>query len=233
MKLIRLAIKGLNILVWRLRHHGLGVTFTWAWTRLYLWTVRRPVLRYCPVTPQLYVGGQINARGWRWLAAHGLTADVNLRSEFDDARHGIAPQAYLWLPVPDDHAPSLEQLHRGVAFIHQVISAGGKVYVHCASGVGRAPTLAAAYLVSTGLSPDQAWALIRQTRPFIKPTPPQLAVIDQFANAGEPDASFVAQGLHRPQSAGEPGWIQPPHSSQEEGYPNRLGDDLGSVERFE
>jgi predicted protein tyrosine phosphatase len=180
-KLIRLVVKGLNILGWRLRRHGLGVTFTWAWTRIYLWTVGRPVLRYCPVTPHLYVGGQINARGWRWLAARGLTADVNLRSEFDDAAHGVAPQAYLWLPIPDDHAPSMQQLCTGVDFIQRIIAAGGKVYVHCASGVGRAPTLAAAYLISTGLSPDQAWELIRRTRPFIKPTPPQLAAIERFA----------------------------------------------------
>jgi len=173
--------KGLRILVWRLRHHGLWVTFTWAWTRVYLWTVGRPALRYCPVTPQLYVGGQINARGWRWLAARGLAADLNMRSEFDDATHGIAPDAYLWLPTHDDDAPTPEQLRAGVDFIRQVIERGGKVYVHCAGGIGRAPTMAAAYLVSTGLSADQAWVLIQQTRPFIKPTPPQLAVLEQFA----------------------------------------------------
>ena len=181
MKLIQLAIKGLDILAWRLRHQGLRVTFTWAWTRLYQYVVGRPVLRYCPVTPQLYVGGQVNSSGWRWLEARGLTADVNLRSEFDDAAHGIEPRAYLWLPIPDDHAPSTEQLRKGVAFIEQSIQGGGKVYVHCAGGVGRAPTMAAAYLVSTGLSADQAWALIRQVRPFIKPTPPQLEAIEALA----------------------------------------------------
>jgi hypothetical protein len=44
--------------------------------------------------------------------------------------------------------------------------------------------MAAAYLVSTGLSPDQAWALIRDTRPFINPTPPQLAALEEFAAGG-------------------------------------------------
>jgi predicted protein tyrosine phosphatase len=178
---VSLLRKGLRILAWRLRHHGLRVTITWAWTRLYLWTVGRPVLRYCSVTPQLYVGGQISARGWHWLRARGLTADVNMRSEFDDAANGIAPDAYLWLPTDDDHAPTLDQLRTGVDFIRQAIGRGGKVYVHCTSGVGRAPTMAAAYLISTGLSVDQAWALIRRTRPFVKPTPPQLAALEQFA----------------------------------------------------
>lgn len=185
MKALRLAFKGLSILAWRLRHHGLRVTFAWAWTRLYLWTARRPVLRYCLVTPQLCVGGQINARGWRWLAEQGFTADVNMRSELDDTSLGIEPEAYLWLPTHDDHAPTLEQLATGVAFIRQAIEGGAKVYVHCASGVGRAPTMAAAYLISTGLRPDQAWALIRKTRPFVKPTQPQLAVLEQFATDEE------------------------------------------------
>jgi predicted protein tyrosine phosphatase len=160
----------------------LWVTFNWAWTRLYLWTVGRPVLRYCQVTPQLYVGGQINAAGWRWLAERGLSADVNMRSEFDDVAHGIEPDAYIWLPTDDDHAPTLDQLRSGAAFIGQAVEEGRKVYVHCASGVGRAPTMAAAYLISTGQGVDQAWSLIRAARPFINPTPPQLAVIEEFAS---------------------------------------------------
>jgi predicted protein tyrosine phosphatase len=181
-KLIRLLGKGLRIVVQRLRHQGLWVTFNWAWTRLYLWTVGRPVLRFCQITPQLYVGGQINAAGWRWLAERGLTTDVNMRTEFDDAAHGIEPEAYLWLPTIDDHAPSLDQLATGADFIGQAIEQEERVYVHCASGVGRAPTMAAAYLVSTGLTPDEAWALIRKTRPFINPTPPQRAVLEVFAS---------------------------------------------------
>ncbi len=178
---MRLIAKGWSILTWRLRYHGLWVTFIWAWARVYNWVAGRPVLRYSTITPQLYVGGQMNADGWRWLAARGLTADLNLRSEYDDAAHGIAPQSYLWLPTEDDHAPALEQLQAGVDFIRRNIEGGGKVYVHCAGGVGRAPTMAAAYLVSTGLSVEQAWSLVRATRPFVTPTPPQLAALERFA----------------------------------------------------
>jgi protein-tyrosine phosphatase len=54
------------------------------------------------------------------------------------------------------------------------------VYIHCAAGVGRAPTTVAAYLVSTGLTPDEAWALIRRTRPFIRPKVVQYEQLDQF-----------------------------------------------------
>ena len=84
MRWLRLGAKGLRIVAWRARHQGSWVTFNWAWTRLYLWTVGRPVLRYCRVTPQLYVGGQINAKGWRWLTERGLSADVNMPTEMVD-----------------------------------------------------------------------------------------------------------------------------------------------------
>lgn len=173
--------KGLAIFAWRLRHQGLRDTFTWFWTRCYLWIVGRPVWRYSCITPQLSIEGQVRAAGWRWLTRRGITADLNLRSEFDDAAHGIAPDAYLWLPVPDDHAPTLCQFNTGVTFMRQIIEQGGKVYVHCASGVGRAPTMAAAYLISTGMTVEDALRLIRRVRPFIKLTPPQLAALEEFA----------------------------------------------------
>jgi len=46
--------------------------------------------------------------------------------------------------------------------------------------VGRAPTLAAAYLISTGMTLDEALATIRRTRPFINITPPQMALLVEY-----------------------------------------------------
>jgi protein-tyrosine phosphatase len=111
----------------------------------------------------------------------GISAVVNLRQELDDRRLGLVPDRYLYLPTPDDYAPSLEQLYRAVEFITQEIAAGGKVYVHCGAGVGRAVITAAAYLISTGMSADQALAAIRKRRPFINPSAVQLQRLDEFA----------------------------------------------------
>ncbi len=181
MPVLRLLVKAVSIGVYRVRHYGWYVTWTWLWTRLFMWIVGREVERYSRITPHLWVGGQMRAHGWRWLVARGITADVNLREEHDDRVHGVPPHIYLWLPTKDDHAPTSEHLHIGVEFISRVISQGGAVYVHCASGVGRAPTLAAAYLISTGMSPEQAIETIRRARPFIKPTPVQLSALRRFA----------------------------------------------------
>jgi protein tyrosine phosphatase (PTP) superfamily phosphohydrolase (DUF442 family) len=156
---------------------------------LWLWIQDKIVRRikgYSPphlsrVAPQLYVGGQHTQRGLEAMQAEGICAVVNMREEFDDDAHGLAPRHYLWLPITDDTAPSRQDLETGATFIRTHVAQGDGVYVHCAAGVGRAPTMAAAYLVHEGATPDEAWAEIRQGRPFIRPTPPQLDVIRAYA----------------------------------------------------
>ena len=181
MKLIRKALKGLGILWSRLRNQGLRVTVLWAADHAVRIISGAPILRASQITPQLHVGGQYRRRGWSRLQGRGITAVVNLRTEFDDREASIAPPRYLHVPAVDDHPPSLEQLRLGIGFITEEIGRGGAVYVHCGAGVGRAPLMAAAYFVSTGLTPDEAWGRIRQARPFIRPTPAQREQLRQFA----------------------------------------------------
>lgn len=135
--------------------------------------------RFSRITPELYVGGQHNKL--TRLLQQGITAVVSLRDEFDDHERGLAPQIYLYLPTVDDTPPTLEYLQRGVDFIQQHIQHGEHVYIHCWHGVGRAPTLTAAYLVSTGLTPAQAWKRISTVRPFIRPTQQQQQQVEAFA----------------------------------------------------
>ncbi len=133
-----------------------------------------PIIRYSQITPLIYVGPQHGRRGLHKLERIGITGLINLRSEFDDAAHGLAPVPYCHLPTANDAAPTTEHLVRGMSFIDKVVSEGGKVYIHCAGGVGRAPTMAAAYFIAHGWSLDEAINLIRGKRPFIVITPPQL-----------------------------------------------------------
>lgn len=185
MKPIATLRKGWRILTRRLREQGLWVTLEWAWGRGLAYVTGVPVLRYSRVTPQLYVGPQFNAIGKRVLEREGITAVVNLRTEFDDAAHGLAFPHYCYLPTIDDDSPSVEHFQRGVDFVATQIAAGGKVYIHCKAGVGRAPTLAAAYFIAQGDSLDAAIARIKQTRPFITITPPQMAALRTYAAAIE------------------------------------------------
>lgn len=167
--------KGFSILRYRLRTQGVRTTLLWAYGRGVPFLTGVPMLEYGQVTPQLYVGSQYNHRGKRVLELQGFNACINMRIEKDDAAYGLALSQYLHLPTVDDDAPSLENLDRGVAFIRQAIQDGGKVYIHCGAGVGRAPTMAAAYLIAEGHSLDEALPMIRRSRPFITITPPQMA----------------------------------------------------------
>lgn len=153
-----------------------GPRYTWLWLYEKIARIQQGLspVETSRVNDKLFVGGQQYKRGLDKMRQLGIGATVSLREEADDAVRGVALSRHLWLPTPDDGAPTLAQLEDGVSFIRDSIRAGHGVYIHCAQGVGRAPTLAAAYLIAEGHSPHSALEAIRKARPFITPTPIQL-----------------------------------------------------------
>ncbi|MCL4878707.1 MAG: dual specificity protein phosphatase family protein [Anaerolineae bacterium] len=141
------------------------------------------LMPFVRITPKLFVGPQLTRRGWLALKKHGVTSIVNLRVELDDRERGIQPDHYLWLPTIDHTSPTVEQLIEAARFVKARIDAGEGVYIHCAAGVGRAPLVAAAYLVSEGMSVEQARVFLRQRRPFINQSESQKQRLVQFAEA--------------------------------------------------
>jgi protein-tyrosine phosphatase len=175
--------KGWTILTRRLREQGPWVTMQWAYGRGMPKVTGVPMAHNSRITPEIWVGPQFNARGKQYLEQHGVTGSVNLRVEFDDAAYGLDLPNYCYLPTVDDDRPTPEHFQKGVDFIREVVAQGGQVYIHCKAGVGRAPTMAAAYFIAEGMSVDEALALIKQTRPFIAITPPQLQALHEYAQA--------------------------------------------------
>jgi len=165
----------------RLLEHGVRATYLWILDKIVRRTQGFSPPHISRVRPNLYVGGQHRQRGLAQMRALGISAVLNMREESDDAQRGLALDHYLWLSTTDDTSPTLADLERGVDFINHHIAAGRGVYIHCAAGVGRAPMMAAAYLVRTGMSAAQAWDTIRRVRPFIRPTPPQITALNAFA----------------------------------------------------
>jgi protein tyrosine phosphatase (PTP) superfamily phosphohydrolase (DUF442 family) len=178
--MIRKLRKGIRIIRRRLTEQGLSTTLVWLYARGLPAVTGIPILRFSKITEGLYVGPQFNANGLRQLKRNGINAIVNMRIEFDDAALGLVPEHYCYLPTIDDMAPSEEHLDIGIKFIQAVIDSGGKVYIHCGAGVGRAPTMAAAYLMSTGYSLEDAINTIRKTRPFIYIMPSQLEQLQHY-----------------------------------------------------
>ena len=183
MNLLREIQKGWEILTRRLREQGLWVTLQWAFGRGLPKLTGAPLAYNSRITPQIWVGPQFNRRGRTYLQRRGVNGSVNLRVEFDDAANGLALEHYCYLPTVDDDCPSPEHFQKGVDFIRSVVREGGQVYIHCKAGVGRAPTMAAAYFVAEGMTVDAALALIRRTRPFIAITPPQMEALHRYAEA--------------------------------------------------
>ncbi|MBE0688872.1 MAG: dual specificity protein phosphatase family protein [Anaerolineae bacterium] len=166
----------------QLRTHGLYLTLLAAIDKLARWSTGHPAWRFGWITPNLLLGGQPARHVWAKLGQRGVTAVINLRHEYDYQNEiGGLPLHYLYLPTVDNTAPSQEHLWKGVLFIEEEVENGGKVYIHCWEGLGRSPTMVAAYLVYTGSTPAEAWAKIRLVRPFIRPTHTQQIRLDEFA----------------------------------------------------
>lgn len=179
-KIGRFAHKGARILIRRLRTQGPRTTLKWLYGRGFSKLTGIPLIQHSRITPDVFVGGQYGQRGKRTLQRWGVTGVINLRTEFDDAAHDLTLEHYCHLPTIDDDAPTIDHLNAGVEFIRSEIDGGGKVYIHCAGGVGRAPTQAAAYLIADGKTLDEALALIRRTRPYINIQPPQMEQLRHF-----------------------------------------------------
>jgi protein-tyrosine phosphatase len=164
----------------RLVEHGVRATWLWVGDKVVRRTQGFSVPAISRVAPSLYVGGQHRQRGLSKMRRLGITAVVNMREESDDGPRELGLDHYLWVETTDDTPPTLAELADGARFIEQQISTGNGVYIHCAAGVGRAPTMAAAYLISQGATAEAAWGTIRAGRPFIRPTPPQIEAIAAF-----------------------------------------------------
>ena len=135
------------------------------------------------ITPQIYIGAEYRLNGKIRLEELGFTHSVSLQAEYDSAEHGLALAHHCYLPTPDQHAPSISHLYEGVAFIHEAVESGGKVYVHCAAGVGRSPTLVAAYFVYQGMEVGDALIRMQEARPVIGPSYEQVAQLATFEGA--------------------------------------------------
>jgi protein-tyrosine phosphatase len=74
-----------------------------------------------------------------------------------------------------------------VRFIAAHVAEGRKVYVHCASGVGRSVAVALCYLCShEGASVDDALAAISRVRPRVSLSRVQRAFVDEYLSVHRP-----------------------------------------------
>jgi hypothetical protein len=138
------------------------------------------------IVPGLWVAGCIDARTF----PAGVSHVVDLVAEYDAPAWERALPGYRALPVLDGGEPP--DASAFLDLVRELRDVTGVILVHCDSGRGRAPTMAAAILVARGLAPDvdAALALVRERRPVSSPTRVDVA----FLRAVSP-ALHELQGL--------------------------------------
>ena len=138
---------------------------------------------YNQITDEVFIGSNMCCQfGFsKELLSKGIRADISLENDRTDAPEGV--DYFLWLPTEDMKPPGPKELEIGVKFLDFVITNKIKTFIHCKNGHGRAPTLFAAYLVSRGMTVQDAVKLIASKRPVIHLTDSQMQAISEFKMA--------------------------------------------------
>ena len=143
---------------------------------------RRQCRSWDAIAPGVRIGRRLNEAEAATAIADGVTAVLDLTSEFCEAAPFRAI-ACKNLPILDLTAPTPEQLRAAVDFITEA-SAGGVVYVHCKIGYSRS---AAAVVAPTCLRPGwpipwkKLWRSSANARPSIVIRPEVQAALETFA----------------------------------------------------
>lgn len=147
--------------------------------RYYEW--RAPA--WSELTSHIWFGGWPNATTTRRLLDAGVTAIVDLSTEFDCSSLARARRVNcLFLDLLDLSVPSLHDMRRAAAFITEE-SRRGIVYIHCKAGYFRSAAIAGAWLIASGRAKgaDAAVRLLEAARPGLRVCAPIREALGAFA----------------------------------------------------
>ena len=87
----------------------------------------------------------------------------------------------LHLPFNDGEGVPPGYFERAMGFVHEQITAGNRILIHCQMGVSRATTMTMAYLIEyEGMSLPQAFACVKHSRPIVYPHPVLLRSLVEY-----------------------------------------------------
>ena len=142
-------------------------------------------LNFSWVEPNLLAGLAYPGRleELQWLRANGiqvlLTLTENPLSKTDINESGLLS---IHEPIPDWHAPTIQQLERCLGTIRMANEKNMGVAVHCAAGIGRTGTILTAYLMSKGIPFQDAITQMRKMRPGSVESTVQVELLREWSN---------------------------------------------------
>jgi predicted protein tyrosine phosphatase len=140
-----------------------------------------PDRRPTEVEPGVFVGGIATRARWEALRAAGVTHVLSLLTTRPPDPWFAGAKAILWLPVPDYHPPTQEQLRAGCAFLDAARARGSGIFIHCRMGVGRGPTVYLAWRARLGqLDVATALKAVQQARPIVSLTVSQREALERW-----------------------------------------------------
>jgi protein-tyrosine phosphatase len=148
---------------------------------------RRPV-DASEVMPGLLVGSAPDASQCAQLTRRGVTYVVDLRAEVANEGHWPGTVVVRRCAVVDHCAPDRDQLVDLAREVADALHHGEVVLIHCHAGMGRAATAACAVLMELGYRLPDAYNTLRNARPVIAPTDPQIALLQTLDRARQPAA---------------------------------------------
>ena len=129
-------------------------------------------VNFSKITDDLFIGTTPLTEDYQRLRDLGVRLVINMRWDYRLRPDPHAePLSLLWLPTVDNpfFPIPIWVLRRGALAALETIQAGGKVYVHCASGRHRGVAMGAAVLIAQGYGPREAMELIKANRSVADP----------------------------------------------------------------
>jgi len=135
------------------------------------------------ITNNIWVGG-LNSP--RTIISEGFDTVIDLREEDAQKYRDILKKheiEYLNIKIPDGMGAPPNVLFEITKLIMKRVRDGKKILIHCNLGRGRSILIAAAYLVSKGLKPDEAINKVKSIRSVSFLNTQQRETLYEFAKA--------------------------------------------------
>jgi atypical dual specificity phosphatase len=123
------------------------------------------------ITPNLYLGGALEATDHTWLNKNAITTVINVARELANVEYP-PHMTVLKLTLDDVESENIEEHLDNIAdFIHHRINSHkDKIFIHCFAGISRSATFVIYYIMKyNNMEFKTAFASVKDRRPQVNP----------------------------------------------------------------